>query len=240
MSLDDNPRTHPDPDRHNPVEAGMAGDYSISIGHILGEAWQRTGGAKWIIHLAMFIYFGISILAGIGIAIIAMVLPESGMTEMFYQLLMMAVTTPLWAGLWMIGLRRAVGAPVRASQILDYFHLTLPLLGLYLLMTVFTVLGFLLLILPGIYLAIAYLLAIPLMVDKGLAPWEAMEASRKAISKRWFTVFGLTLAISFLNLLAMIPFGLGLIWTLPMTNIAFGILYRNIFGCSDKSMTATF
>ncbi|MGB0361170.1 MAG: hypothetical protein ACPGEF_07175, partial [Endozoicomonas sp.] len=83
-------------------------------------------------------------------------------------------------------------------------------------------------------------LAIPLMVDKGLTPWKAMEASRKAISKRWFTVFGLIIVISFLNLVAMIPLGLGLIWTIPMSSIAFGILYRNIFGYNQHSITATF
>ncbi|WP_419533208.1 hypothetical protein [Endozoicomonas sp.] len=118
----------------------------------------------------------------------------------------------------------------------DYFNTTLPLLGLYILMTILIVIGFLLLILPGIYLAIAYMLAIPLVVDKKMGIWEALETSRKAVTKRWFSIFGLTLLIMLINAIAMIPLGLGLIWTVPMSTIAFGILYRNIFGCSQQTL----
>ena len=34
----------------------------------------------------------------------------------------------------------------------------------------------------------AYLLAIPLVVERGLSPWQALEASRKAITQHWFKV----------------------------------------------------
>lgn len=39
------------------------------------------------------------------------------------------------------------------------------------------------LVLPGIYLAVSYQLSLPLVADKGLGPWEAMETSRKIVSK---------------------------------------------------------
>ena len=167
----------------------------------------------------------------------ALLLPESGVLEIIIELTMLAITMPLWAGIYMIGVRRAVNAPIRAGQMLDYFSKTLPLFGLYLLMLILILVGFVLLIIPGIYLSVAYMLAIPLMVDKNLGVWEALETSRKAIHKRWFTIFGLTLVIMLINLVAMIPLGLGLIWTVPMSTIAFGVLYRNIFGCSQQTIS---
>ena len=74
----------------------------------------------------------------------------------------------------------------------------------------------LLLLIPGIYLSIAYRLAIPLVVERGLSPWQALEASRKAISQHWFKVFGLFFVLMLIMLLSMIPLGIGLIWTLPL------------------------
>ncbi len=235
-STNENQTSEPAMEGWGSVEKGLCGNYPLSIGSVLSEAWEKTGGAKWTIHLAMAIYFGIAILLVIAAAIPALIVPEGILLEIFLQLAMIAVTTPLWAGVYMIGLRRSVNAPIRAGQVLDYFNTTLPLLGLYILMTILIVIGFLLLILPGIYLAIAYMLAIPLVVDKKMGIWEALETSRKAVTKRWFSIFGLTLLIMLINAIAMIPLGLGLIWTVPMSTIAFGILYRNIFGCSQQTL----
>ena len=106
----------------------------------------------------------------------------------------------------------------------------MPLFILNILMAVLIYIGFLLLLIPGFYLAIAYMLALPLAMERKLSPWEALEASRKAITQRWFKVFGLMLVLSLIMILSMIPLGIGLIWTFPMFIIAVGILYRTIFG----------
>lgn len=226
------------------LDRAIAGDYRFEIGATLSEAWARTKGAKWKIHLALLLYvvlylviMGVSMLivgllfgsaavtgdesAGAGAAIAGSVIP---------QLLMMLLGTPLAAGLAMIGIRRAADAPFGPGQVLAYFHRMLPLFITQLLMMVLIMIGFLLLILPGIYLSIAYLLAMPLVVEKNLGPWQALEASRKAISKRWFAVFGFVIVLTLINIVAAIPLTIGLIWTLPMSLIAYGILYRNVFG----------
>jgi uncharacterized membrane protein len=85
-------------------------------------------------------------------------------------------------------------------------------------------------VVPGIYLSVAYILAIPLVVERGLSPWQALEASRKAISQHWFKVFGLFLLLGVLMSLSMIPFGIGLLWTIPLMVVSLGVLYRTIFG----------
>ncbi len=81
-----------------------------------------------------------------------------------------------------------------------------------------------------------YYLAFPLIVDKNLGPWEALEASRKAVGKRWFAVFGFAFLLGLINMVAMIPMGIGLVWSVPLSVIAFGILYRNVFGCEAETL----
>ncbi|MCB1616954.1 MAG: DUF975 family protein, partial [Pseudomonadales bacterium] len=138
--------------------------------------------------------------------------------------------------LFMMGLRRSVEAPVHAGLVIGFYHKTLPLFLTTLLMYLMIVIGFICLILPGIYLSIAYSMAMPLVAEKNLGPWEALETSRKAISKRWFTVFGLWLVLGIAVFISMIPLGIGLIWTMPMMMIAYGIVYRNMFGCEAETL----
>jgi len=90
--------------------------------------------------------------------------------------------------------------------------------------------GFCLFILPGIYLSVGYMLTLPLIMEKGLSPWQAMEASRKAIHKRWWTVLFTFILMSIITTLSAIPLGIGLIWTVPMCSVLVGILYYHFFG----------
>ena len=58
----------------------------------------------------------------------------------------------------------------------------------------FTLVGFCLLILPGIYLGVAYLFTyLLLIVDQKLDFWTAMEVSRRVVTTQWWRVLGLGL-----------------------------------------------
>ncbi len=47
------------------------------------------------------------------------------------------------------------------------------------------------LIVPGIYLFVAWLFSLPLVADRGLEFWSAMELSRRTVTRVWFQVFAL-------------------------------------------------
>jgi uncharacterized membrane protein len=101
-------------------------------------------------------------------------------------------------------------------------------------MVILIVVGFMLLVLPGIYLAVAYSFALPLIVDKKIGVWEAMELSRKTITKQWFSFFGLGIVAALFLIVSAIPFGIGLIWSLPTVYIAYGLLYHRLFDDVDE------
>jgi hypothetical protein len=84
-------------------------------------------------------------------------------------------------------------------------------------------------------LTVAYSLVIPLIADRKLEAWPALETSRQVVTRQWLSVAGVLLAIGIITALSAIPFGLGPIWTLPMGITTIGVLYRELFGVLNHS-----
>jgi hypothetical protein len=222
------------------LENGIAGNYNFSIREIIKEAWAKTKGTKGTIWLALLLYM---VVFGALSLIVDFILRKFGLSQapgvsagtkatymVVSQLIFIWVSLPLTAGLWMLGLKLVVRAPVTSTDIFNYFPKVLPLVATTLLMYLMVIIGICLLVLPGIYLAVAYVMAVPLVVEKNLSPWEALEASRKAITHRWFRVFGMYFAFMIILVLSILTIGIGFIWVVPMMTLAMGIMYRNIFG----------
>lgn len=91
-----------------------------------------------------------------------------------------------------------------------------------------TIVGFLLGILPGIYLEIAYLFSVQIILIENLSPWQSLETSRKLINKVFFTFT----AFSFLNLMLVVSglllLGIGIIVTFPLFYIAFTVCFLDL------------
>lgn len=209
------------------------------IGAVLSEAWALSNGFKATFWGGFLIYMGVIIALAIvmGLLSIGMAMVASEATvvvTILSQVIQLVITAPLMAGLFMLGIKRAVGQPVNAFMLFNYFPKTLPLFLTYLLMILLVVVGFVLLVIPGIYLVIAYALALPLVVDKNLGIWESLETSRKGITHCWFRFFGFGIIGFVIVMISAIPLGIGLIWTLPWLYAATGIIYRDLFGVSSN------
>lgn len=219
------------------VEQALSRGYDFTIGGLLNEAWQLTKGTKGII-IGGFLIFYVAILVAsfvVGAVLGIFSLFSDNLVliiigQLLTTIIASAVSYPFFAGLNMVGIRRAAGQPFSFNEIFSHFGSLVPLLIAAVLMMVLIYLGMILLLIPGIYLAVAYMLAIPLIVERGLSPWQAMEASRKAITQHWFKVFGLFLLLGLIVMVSAIPLGIGLIWTIPLFVMVMGVLYRTIFG----------
>lgn len=88
----------------------------------------------------------------------------------------------------------------------------LPNLGLSAILVIF------LNLLPFLYLRVSYMFASLFIVFYGMEPWGALETSRKIITKRWFSVFTLPLALYGLVILAFLPVLLCLVFA-PMVSV---------------------
>lgn len=221
------------------IDDALAGRYDFAIGAVLAEAWERTAGSKRVF-LAVFAVVSVGVL--IVAAVVQLVLfggfnmQNAGFfRRLAYQLILTAALYPFLVGVIMLGIKRAAGAPIDFAGAFAYLGAAGPVIIAAVLTSLLTSLGFLLLILPGLYLAVAYVFALPLIVEKGLSPWAAMETSRIAVTKRWFKVFGALLVFGVIGAISAFTI-VGLIWTIPLWIIGLGVLYRIIFGVETTTL----
>lgn len=212
---------------------GLAG---VSIGALVSEAWEKTRGAKGPIWAGSAVMYAVMLVVFAGASLL---LPQqdggAGMgADLLLQMISNAVMAIFFAGIVNMGIRRVAGSQVGWRMVLDGLPIAGKLAVAGILQSLLIMIGFFLLILPGIYLTIGYSMTLPLIIDRGMSPWEAMEASRKAVHKEWWKIFALFLVMGLLLLLATLPFGVGLIWVWPMTVILGALVYRGLFGI-DKA-----
>lgn len=84
--------------------------------------------------------------------------------------------------------------------------------------------------LPSVYLLVSYVFMLPLIADRELSIWRAMETSRRAVHRQWFPVFGLLLAAGMLLFISAAALGVGLVLTLPLCTGALMFAYMDLFG----------
>ena len=152
------------------------------------------------------------------------------------QFVAIGATMPMIVGITIMGIRHSQGKQVTAGSIFNHFHRAPAAILCYFLMIVMIMIGYVLLILPGIYLSFAYMYALPLVVEKDMGAWRALETSRKAITRMWFRATGFLLLISLILTLGMIPLGIPLIWFVPWLTLAYALVYFKLFGAEARTL----
>jgi hypothetical protein len=211
---------------------------AFTIGGVLKEAWRKTQGAKGTVWAGSAVMY-LVLLALVAGGALLMPSGSSGMAgfigEMLIILIINAVTVIFTAGLLLMGIRKVADQPIAWNMVFRGFSTAGKIIVATILQSLLVGIGFLLLVLPGIYLAIGYAMTIPLIIDRRMSPWQAMEASRQAIHRQWWKVAGIFLIMTLLLNLSMVPAGIGLIWTWPMFIILAGVVYRSLFGIEKKN-----
>ncbi len=93
--------------------------------------------------------------------------------------------------------------------------------------------GFLLLLIP-FYFMVSYLFALPLVLFKNMGAWEAMEASRKIVNKKWFAFLGLLFVAGFIAGLGVLLLVIGLLFTVSMSSLSMYAAYEDIVGFDNE------
>ena len=99
-------------------------------------------------------------------------------------------------------------------------------LGAHILTVIAVVLGFLVLVVPGIILAIGLSFVPYLVVDRGLGPIEALKESWRITKGHKWQLLLLFLALVGINLLGVLALIVGIFVTVPITMLAFAHAYR--------------
>ena len=215
------------------LENAIAGRYDFTIGEVMSEAWGLAKGFKATFWGAGIVIYLMAIVSGLIWGRISLGIfgaHANPIGPAIFNGLIGALMMPLFVGLIAMVVKRASGMPVAFSTAFAYLGKAPALFVAGLLVTLLTYLGLALLIIPGLYLAVAYGMTMPVIAFNNVGVWQAMEISRKAITRKWFRVFGLHLAVGFVLVLSALPLGIPLIWTIPWAMLVVGVLYRRIFG----------
>ena len=139
----------------------------------------------------------------------------------------------------------------------------LPILGIWLMIYLFSAVGFLLLIVPGFIVGLMFCVAMQASLAEGLGPWASMQRSRQLTEGEKWRIFGLFLAtflvlgVSSLLIGAIIAFAGGfldipvafvgstasfiesLIWT-PFMAVLLGVLFHDLRAAKEGPGTSRF
>jgi len=225
------------------IDDAVAGNIEVSMLQTLGDAWRGLKGFKLKCHIATLIWLLVYLAAILvtlpvifALSALGADATTSSIISSVVQLVAIAATMPIMVGITIMGIRHSQGKSVSAGSILNYFHRVPATILWYVLCTLMISLGFLLLILPGIYLSFAYMFSLPLMIEKDLDAWSALETSRKAVTRIWFRAAGFLFLIMLLVSLGMIPLGIPLIWIVPWVTLAYAMLYFRLFGAEAPTL----
>lgn len=221
------------------IDSLLQNGYSTDIGGYLARGWElfkrNIGGFIGYAVFLGLLNLGFALLTGIfdpGASD-----PERSPTGIASLLngINTIISIPLQAGFYIVAFKLAKQRPTSFSDFFRGFNYFLPLFLSSIVSGIFIALGFLLLILPGIYLAVAYSFVVPLILERKMGFWQAMETSRKVITKRWFAFLGLGLLMLVINLAGIIPLGLGLLVTIPLTYCTYVAAYESVLGMNPSS-----
>ena len=157
------------------------------------------------------------------------------------------ITPSLVVGLVRFTLRVGRGEEVDVGDSISWGFqdgMWLKSLVFFLIATVGMVIGFLLLIIPGIYLSVAWILGIYLLVDKGLSPMDALGKSRDLVHEMGFwkvfvTVFALSIGLQLISIIPILGF-IGILLLYPIVFMVYVALYEYAIKGDTKAIDAEF
>lgn len=148
--------------------------------------------------------------------------------DKFVFLYALLLAPPLYSGFYLVAFKISGGQQVIYPDFFSGFSYYLPTILIWLVGQVLVSLGIFALIIPGIYLAVAYNFAVLMAIFGGFDFWTALEESRKLITVRWWKFFVYTLIILLINLGGILTFGLGLLVSVPVTFYSTYILFEQL------------
>ena len=140
---------------------------------------------------------------------------------------------PVAAGFYIAAHRLRHGRRVEASDLLMGLNRFVPLFIVTLLVSLVTMLGFLLLVIPGIYFSVSFLFAHLFVWFYDVPPSEAIRLSRKMVSGNFPQLLLLWLILGGINLLGSLAFGIGLLLTIPFSFCVIYAAFDDIIGIPE-------
>lgn len=140
---------------------------------------------------------------------------------------------PLTAGFFYIIFNRIREKEFYMGDIARGFEVFVAAILADILISVFILIGFTFLIIPGIIVSAIYMFAIPLIMEKKMDFWQAMEFSRKLVSQNLFELSIFMLVLYILLFIGALLLLVGFFVALPIVLAAIAYAYCDLIGLEE-------
>ncbi len=146
------------------------------------------------------------------------------------SILSFIVSSFLLGGLYRMALKELRGGTASPGEIFGATDILPALLGGSLLVGLVTGIGFLLCVLPGLYIAPLLFLTTVIIADNRAGAVDALTQSYNALKGQWLNAFLFGLVLGIINFVGALLCGLGLLVTIPISIVAVAVVYNDFFG----------
>ena len=175
------------------------------------------------------LFIGFSILAGL-ISMVGGMIPFIGY---FIQAIAAAV---LNLGYFYVARKIKLGETPDFADFFQPFNSLGNIAGVALIVFILTIIGILCLVIPGIYLGVAWGFAVPIAYFfPGIGLWDSMEASRRVITKNWWWFLLLGLCLVLINIVGALCLLVGLLITVPASHLIMYSVFDDIMKPDEQS-----
>lgn len=144
----------------------------------------------------------------------------------------------LIAGFHIYTLKKLTGRRAEFADMFKGFNFFIPALVASLLIGLFTFIGFLCLIIPGLVIIAMYKFTYLFIVDKRMDFWQAMKASHAIVRNDYFGFTMFVIVVFLVNVLGFLCLLVGLLVTVPLTFAAITVAYQEIVGFDPRTADA--
>lgn len=196
-------------DEKNRLERIANGDYDFDLGSYISRGWDL-----FVKSPGLFILYTLIVVA----------------LSSFVPLAGLIIGAVLTAGFYIAARQLDTNRGLKLEDFFESFKFFLPLFLAGLISGLLVGAGFILLVLPGIWLAVAVSFAYPIVVFSKQEFWDSIVLSIKIINRKWFHFFLFFIVLGLINMVGALLLGVGLLVTIPLTYLAVYYCFKDIVG----------
>ena len=208
---------------------------AFRTGDILKESWGIFKEKMLLVWLVLAIMWGISFFFGIFQENVG----EESAFGALISLVSFVATILLELGMIRVFLNLVDHKEAKIEQLFSESHHFFRCLGAFILFGLGVLIGLILLIIPGIYIALRYGFFAYFIIDKDTKIMESFEKSANVTKGIKWQLIVFALAMLGVNILGFLCLGIGLLFTIPVTSLSFAVLYRRLVSNGQSEVNTT-
>jgi len=218
------------------VEPGSFTPSRIDLDSVLSRTWAIYKSKLGACILATIVMWAVSFLTNLPLNFMMMIVQDASdgvkvLTFLLSYIGIFAVSTFVLTGIAIYFLKIARGQDASIGDLFTggpYFASTL---GAYLLVTIITIVGFMLLVVPGVIAILMLSQFLMLIVDQRVGAIDSLTLSRQITSGNKVTLFLMWLLVGFVGLLiTLFTCGLGALFVAPFQFLMMAVSYLMMTG----------